>query len=132
MSTNIKPTNIEILEKLVKSLSCHQMTLPEDIICATITRDYHVNARIRIIEFLNDNTQRMIIYGYSSGGAREHILYRSEEGMLFLVFNTSDRGERVYYLRKNLLFDVFENHENEIPYFDEMIEQNKNKRQKIV
>ena len=127
---NTMPTNIEILEKLVNSLTCHQMTLPEDIICATISRDYHVNARIQIIQFLNDNTQRMIIYGYSSGVAREHILYRSKEGMLFLVFNTIDRGERVYYLRKNLLFDIFENHENEIPYFDEPIEQNK--RQKIV
>lgn len=127
MSTNIKPTNIEILEKLVNSLSCHQMTLPENIICATIHPDYHKNARIQIIEFLNDNTQQMIIYGYSSGVAREHILYRSKEGKLFLVFNTSDRGEHIYYLRKNLLFDIFENHED-IPYFDDSIVQNKRQR----
>ena len=124
------PTNIEILEQLVSNLSCHQMTLPENIICATISPDYHEYARIQIIQFLNDNTQRMIIYGYSSGGAREHILYRSKEGIIFLVFNSIDRGERVYYLRKNLLFDIFENHEDEIPYFDDPIVQNK--RQRIV
>jgi hypothetical protein len=61
----------------------------------------------------------MVTYGYSSGGARAHILFRSEKGKLFLVFKTADRGDRVYYLRKNLLYDVFEDHENEIPDFDE-------------
>jgi hypothetical protein len=61
----------------------------------------------------------MVTYGYSSGGARAHILYRSELGKLFLVFKTADRGDRVYYLRKDLLYDVFEDHENEIPDFDE-------------
>ena len=50
----------------------------------------------------------MVTYGYSSGGARA---YRSD-------FKTTDRGNRVYYLRKDLLHDVFEGHENEILDFD--------------
>ena len=68
---------------------------------------------------MGDSSQRMVTYGYSSGGARAHILYRSENGKLFLVFKTIDRGDRVYYLRKDLLYDVFEDHETEIPDFDE-------------
>ena len=68
---------------------------------------------------MGDSSQRMVTYGYSSGGGRAHILFRSENGKLFLVFKTADRGERVYYLRKDLLYDVFEDHEDEIPEFDE-------------
>ena len=46
-------------------------------------------------------------------------MYRSENGKLFLVFKTTDRGDRVDYLRNDLLYDVFEDLENEIPDFDE-------------
>ena len=113
------PSDNNTLENLVNTLTDTQMTLPQDIICATISSHYHKNARIRITDFLNDPSQRMVTYGYSSGGARAHILYRSENGRLFLVFKTADRGYRVYYLRKDLLYDVFEEHENEIPYFEE-------------
>ena len=111
--------NTNTLENLVNTLSDQKMTLPEDIICATVSSHYRENARIKIIDFLIDSSQSMVIYGYSSGGARAHMLYRSENGKLFLVFKTADRGDRVYYLRKNLLYDVFEDHENEIPDFDE-------------
>ena len=91
------PTN-NTLENLVNTLSDQQMTLPQDIICATISSHYRENARIKITDFLRDSSQRMVTYGYSSGGARAHILYRSELGKLFLVFKTADRGDRVYYL----------------------------------
>ena len=115
----IAPSDTNTLETLVKTLSDQQMTLPQDIICATISSHYRENARIKITDFLRDSLQRMVTYGYSSGGARAHLLYRSELGKLFLVFKTADRGNRVYYLRKNLLYDVFEDHEDEIPEFDE-------------
>ena len=113
------PSTNNTLENLVNTLSDQEMTLPQDIICATISSHYRENARIKITDFLGDSSQRMVTYGYSSGGAREHILYRSELGKLFLVFKTADRGDRVYYLRKDLLYDVFEDHENEIPDFHE-------------
>lgn len=113
------PSDSNTLENLVNTLEDRQMTLPQDIICATISSHYHENARIRVTEFLNDPSRRIVTYGYSSGGARAHCLYRSENNRLFLVFKTADRGDRVYYLRKELLYDVFEEHENEIPDFEE-------------
>lgn len=113
------PSDSNTLENLVNTLEDKQMTLPQDIIYATISSHYHENARIRITEFLNDPSQRIVTFGYSSGGARAHCLYRSENNRLFLVFKTADRGDRVYYLRKELLYDVFEEHENEIPNFEE-------------
>ena len=113
------PSTNNTLENLVNTLSDQQMTRTEDIICATISSHYHENARIKVIDFLRDSSKRMVTYGYSSGGSRAHMLYRSENGKLFIVFKTAQRGERVYYLRKNLLYDVFEDHENEIPDFDE-------------
>jgi hypothetical protein len=115
----IAPSDTNTLENMVNTLNPAKMTLPPDIICATISSHYHENARIMITDFLRDSSQRMVTYGYSSGGARAHILFRSENGKLFLVFKTADRGNRVYYLRKNLLYDVFEDHEDEIPEFDE-------------
>jgi len=111
--------NTNTLENLVNTLSDKQMTLPQNIIWATVSSDYRENARIRITDFLRDSSQRMVIFGYSSGGARAHMLYRHENGKLFLVFKSADRGDRVYYLRKELLYDVFEDRENEIPDFDE-------------
>ena len=66
--------------------SDRQMTLPQDIVCATISSHFYENARIRITEFLRDSSQRMVTYGYSSSGARAHILYRSENGKLFVLF----------------------------------------------
>ena len=112
-------SDITTLQNLVQTLSEKQMTLPQDIICATISTHYHENGRIKITDFLGDSSQRIVVYGYSSGGARAHILYRSENGKLFIVWKTADRGNRVYYLRKNLLYDVFEDHETEIPDFEE-------------
>ena len=115
----IAPSDTNTLENMVNSLKPEKMTLPPDIICATISSHYRKNGRIKITDFLGDSSQRMVTYGYSSGGARAHILFRSENGKLFLVFKTADRGERVYYLRKDLLYDVFEDHEDEIPEFHE-------------
>ena len=84
------PSTNNTLENLVNTLSDQQMTLPQDIVCATISSHYHENARLRITDFLRDSYQQMVTYGYSSSGARAHILYRSENGELgvakYLVF----------------------------------------------
>jgi hypothetical protein len=61
----------------------------------------------------------MVTFGYSSGGAREHILFRSQNYTVFIVFRTADRGDRIYYLRKEMLYDVFEGYGGEIPDFEE-------------
>ena len=78
------PSTNNILENLVNTLSDQQMTRTEDIFCATISSHYHENARIRVIDFLRDSSKRMVTYGYSSGGSRAHMLYRSENGKLLL------------------------------------------------
>ena len=79
----------------------------------------YISTWLFFCDFLRYSYQRMVTtYGYSFGGARAHILYRSKNCKLFLVFKTADRSDRVYHLRKDLLYDVFKGHENEIPDFD--------------
>ena len=63
----------------------------------------HEKARRNNTEFLKDKSQRMVTYGYSSGGARAHILHRSENGKLLLVFKTVDRGDRASFLLLQVL-----------------------------
>jgi hypothetical protein len=106
------------IQQLINTLTPDQMTIPEDCIYATVSTHYHEVARSKILDFLGDDNQRMVTFGYSSGGARAHCLYRCEKkGIIFFVFITVDRGPRVYFLRKWLLHDVFEDHEDTIPDF---------------
>jgi hypothetical protein len=112
--------NTTLIQQLINILTPNQMTIPDGSIYATVSTQYHEVARSRILEFLGDDNQRMVTFGYSSGGSRAHCLYRCEEnGIIFFVFITAYRGTRVYYLRKWLLYDVFEDLENTIPDFTE-------------
>ena len=97
-------TQITSFENLVNTLTEFQMTIPRNCIWATIEPCYRWNARLRINGFFDHPSQRMVTIGYSSGVAREHILFRSQNCTVFLVFRTADRGDRIYYLRKEMLY----------------------------
>ena len=97
------------IENVIKNLSDQQMTFPPDTICPTISTHYHVNGRKEITNFFK-NSLRMVTYGYSSGGMRAHILYRSDLGKLFLVYKTPF-DKRIYYLQKDMLYYIFEDHD---------------------
>ena len=107
------------LEKIIASTKESELHLPEDIVCAQITSLYLKAAHIRIENFLQDPDVRYLTYGYSSGGARAHMLYRSDNGHIFAVYKSVDRPPRAYYLSNWFLRDIFG---ESAPEFDDPFE----------
>jgi hypothetical protein len=95
------------LEQIIASTKESELHLPEDIICAQISSPYLKTAHTRIENFLQDPDVRYLTYGYSSGGARAHMLYRSDKGHIFAVYKSIDRPPRAYYLSNWFLRDIF-------------------------
>lgn len=107
------------LETIIASTEESELHLPEDIVCAQITSLYLKAAHIRIENFLQDTDLRYLTYGYSSGGARAHMLYRSNNGHIFAVYKSIDRPPRAYYLSNWFLRDIFG---ESAPEFDDPFE----------
>jgi hypothetical protein len=104
-------------ESKIHSLTFEQKWIPSDCICANVSRNYAEIATTKIREFLSNTENRFVIFGYSSGGARTHILYRAEDGTLYIVYRTTDRGNRIYYLTDWILGDIFREFEHDVPEF---------------
>lgn len=99
------------LEDLIKSVDPKKMILPEGIITVTPSKDYKPLEKISnfmIDVQTNKKYSEQLIFGYSSGGARKHIIYYSENGTFYIIFQTVDRGTRIYFLSKSLLKEYFE------------------------
>jgi len=89
---------------LLGNLTEEQMTIPPGSIYACVSSSYASVACKRIVSFLTDPLQRIVTVGYSSGGAREHILFRSECGeKLCIIYKTTDRRMRIYYLTREII-----------------------------
>jgi hypothetical protein len=105
----------EILENLIKTVPNNKKFIPDYTICAMPSHlyDYHDNLMNFILK-KESNTQLCI--GFSSGGARKHTIYCDEKGTFYVIFQTVDRGTRIYYLTrwilKDLLMNINENNEN--------------------
>jgi hypothetical protein len=96
--------NIGEADYLLGNLTEEQMTIPPGSICASMSSSYASVACKRIVSFLTDPLQRIVTVGYSSGGAREHMLFRSECGeKLCIIYKTCDRGMRIYYLTREII-----------------------------
>jgi hypothetical protein len=96
--------NIGEADYLLGNLTEEQMTTPPGSICACVSSSYASVACKRIVSFLTDPLQRIVTVGYSSGGAREHMLFRSECGeKLCIIYKTTDRGMRIYYLTREII-----------------------------
>jgi len=96
--------NIGEADYLLGNLTEEQMTIPPGSICASVSSSYASVACKRIVSFLTDPLQRIVTVGYSSGGAREHMLFRSECGeKLCIIYKTCDRGMRIYYLTREII-----------------------------
>lgn len=72
---------------------------------------YHsmYSARIRILDFFR-NKESYKIYGETSGGYCQHGLYRSQDGNIYLVFDSLTKIQ-IYYLSNSYLQDIFTDHD---------------------
>jgi hypothetical protein len=114
---NRESSEINHLETLSKNLMAEQMYIPTGMVCAEISHHYFENARQIIREFMDNPELRVVVYGYSSGGARIHKLFRASNGDIFQVYDVVGRGPRIYFLTHYLLEYIYEYSNTEMPAF---------------
>ena len=85
---------------------------------AEISTHKYVFAQEQILKFFNDPSMESIIFGTSSGDRRAHMLYRSDNGIIYQVHHAYGRYSDAFYLTKNFLENIFEGNENNIPTFE--------------
>ena len=105
------------LEEKIGNLTDFQMYIRPGTVCAEVPDPYIKGARQTVCRFLQHNDMGLITFAYSSGGARHHKLYRSRRGDVYLIYSTVDREDRIYFLTKYLLMDLFE--EENMPQFED-------------
>ena len=96
------------LNDLIKTLTDQQKFIPDNTICAMPSSVYGYHEDLKdFIEKKEPNT--LLCIGYSSGGARKHTIYCNTNGTFFVIFQTVDRGTRIYYLTTWILKDLLKN-----------------------
>lgn len=110
----IEDPECQLLESLTKELSTEQMTIPDGSVFPIPSIHYMKNARRIIRDFLDDKREKIAEYGYTSGGARIHKLFRDENGVVYNVFIYNPNIYRVYILTQYILDQLFE-YEEDIP-----------------
>lgn len=105
------------LEDKIENLTDFQMYIRPGTVCAEVPEPYIKGARQTVCRFLQHKDMGLITFAYSSGGARHHRLYRSRRGDVYLIYSTVDREDRIYFLTKYLLMDLFE--EENMPQFED-------------
>ena len=96
-------------ESKIQTSSFQQLYIPEGTVCAGLSLSYAEVATTKICEFISNPDDRLVTFGYSSGGAREHMLYRAEDGTIYIVYREVGRGDRLFYLTTWILRNIFEN-----------------------
>lgn len=86
---------------------------------AEISTHKYPFAQEQILEFFNDPSMESIIYGTSSGDRRAHMLYRSDNGVIYQVHYSYGTYSDAFYLTKDFLRCIFEGNENNIPTFED-------------
>ena len=105
------------LEEKIENLTDFQMYIRPGTVYAEVPEPYIKGARQTVCRFLQHKDMGLITFAHSSGGARHHKLYRSRRGDLFLIYSEVGRGDRIFYLTKYLLMDLFE--EENMPQFED-------------
>tara|TARA_B100001175_G_C19500328_1_gene637716 strand:+ start:372 stop:740 length:369 start_codon:yes stop_codon:yes gene_type:complete len=91
----------------------------QDRLHATLSCHMYNHARGAIKRFFDDPTMTDIIYGWSSGQLRSHILYRHSDGIIYVVHFAYGEYRDAFYFTKSELMDYFEDFEDEMPDFQE-------------
>ena len=94
-------------------------SLDPDGLHAEMSTHKYPFAQEQILKFFNNPSMESIILGTSSGDRRAHILYRSENGVIYQVHYAYGRYSDAFYLTKNFLRCIFEGNENNIPTFED-------------
>ena len=84
---------------------------------AQLSSNYYDQARRGILSVLC-NGERYGSLGYSSGGMRHHMLYRADNGNVFVVHNAYGNWSDAFYFTPSLLREYFEDNENEMPEYE--------------
>jgi len=84
---------------------------------AQLSSHYYDQARQGISRVLRDG-ERLGSLGYSSGGMRHHMLYRADNGNVFVVHNAYGNWSDAFYFTPSLLREYFEGNENEMPEYE--------------
>jgi hypothetical protein len=88
---------------------------------ASLSYHMYANARNAIKQFFADPSIRHIAYGWSSGHMRVHILYRHDDGKIYVVHHSYGSYTDAFYFTKSELKDYFEDYENEMPEFEDPV-----------
>lgn len=76
-------------------------------------------AQEQIKEFFDDTSTNSVMIGTSSGDRRTHMLYRSDNGIIYQVHYSYGTYSDAFYLTKDFLENIFEGNENNIPTFED-------------
>lgn len=118
-----KELSNEYIENNIKKLSNEQMTIPDGMVCDIPSSNYNYYLELKnFIENIKPNN--LLIFGYSSGGARKYSIYTSNDGKIYIIYETIDRGIRIYYLTNWILNSLFEERPDLIPELKNQLEIN--------
>ena len=93
-------------------------SLDPNLLHADISTHKYAFAQEQILKFFNDPSMESIVFGSSSGDMRSHMLYRSDNGVIYQVHYAYGRYSDAFYLTEEFLKYVFEGNENNIPTFE--------------
>ena len=75
-------------------------------------------AQVQIKEFFDNTSIESIVMGTSSGDRRSHMLYRSDNGVIYQVHFAYGQYSDAFYLTKEFIEFIFEGNENNCPTFE--------------
>ena len=105
----------EVFETFLNTRLSH--SLSPDGFHAQLSSHYYDQARQGILRVLRDG-ERLGSIGYSSGGMRHHMLYRANNGTIFVIHNAYGDLSDAFYFTPEMLKDFFEGHEQEAPLLE--------------
>ena len=74
-------------------------------------------AKENIKKFFDDNL-KCITYGYTSSSFRSHILYRSDNGEIYIIHTWMGEANRAYYFTRSQMLEYFEDGDD-VPDWEE-------------
>lgn len=104
----------EVFETFLNTRSNEELS--PHIMHAQISSHYYDQARQGILSVLRDGV-RYGTLGFSSGSMRHHMIYRANNGNIFVIHNAYGNINDAYYFTPEMLNDFFEGSENEMPEF---------------
>ena len=93
-------------------------SLDPHILHAEMSSHKYAFAQQQILEFFNDSSMESVMMGTSSGDRRSHMLYRSDNGVIYQVHFAYGQYSDAFYLTEEFLRCIFEGNENNIPTFE--------------